>query len=548
MARLTTRVLPITAINPPHVDAETNLLDWFKASRDTLSQDQVNHLLEAAQSLQTSSVPVAFPTETVYGLGADATRSEAVRGIYTAKQRPSDNPLIVHVGCLDQLRRLLRPPREMRSTNGSSQANNDINGTTTTSSSSSSSSRKISEEDDPIPAIYRPLIHTFWPGPLTLLFPLPSPSPLAPEVTPSLNTVGIRMPSSPLARLLISLSDRPLAAPSANASTRPSPTTAAHVLQDLDGRVEIILDGGGCAVGVESTVVDGVVRGAPVVLRPGGVGIEEIRGLGGVWSAVAVGYEDREQMRRNGDIEVNGSGSGSGSGGRSASENGNHAQHAINGELHAPRAPGMKYRHYAPRARVHLFEDRGPSSSSSSSEDAARDKMLEYCHRPPTTSPPAHKPLTNSLKIGVIATKTWRNGLGFPALSPSSSSSASSSSSSSSSSHPSSAHPGSTDLPIPNSNGASASNTPDHPTPELPRSTSHHTPTSTTTSTPHDPAPEIYSVQLGPTVEEVARGLFGALRELDGKGCDVILVEGIGESEGELAAAVMNRLRKAAAG
>ncbi len=238
MTQRKTRVLSLTSIQPPHVNSETNLLDWWCENKDDLRQDQVSHLLEAAHALQTSSIPVAFPTETVYGLGADATRSEAVRGIYIAKQRPSDNPLIVHVGSLDQLRALLRPPPPKKvHTSNLDRTNDNLPSTP-------------NPEDDPIPPIYHFAIRKFWPGPLTLLFPLPCPSPFAPEVTNTLSTVGIRMPSSPLARLLISLSNRPLAAPSANASTRPSPTTAAHVLHDLDGRIEMILDGGSCEVGV----------------------------------------------------------------------------------------------------------------------------------------------------------------------------------------------------------------------------------------------------------------------------------------------------------
>lgn len=204
-------------------------------------------LSEAAHHLRTTPIPVAFPTETVYGLGADATRSDAVKGIYTAKGRPSDNPLIVHVCDLDMLRRLLRGTDE----------------------------RKEGDED-PIPAVYKPLIEKFWPGPLTILLPLPEPSPLAPEVSAGLPTFGARMPASPLAKSLIKLVGAPLAAPSANASTRPSPTSAQHVADDLNGRIQVILDDGEiCGVGVESTVVDGLCS-PPVVLRPGGVGIEEL--------------------------------------------------------------------------------------------------------------------------------------------------------------------------------------------------------------------------------------------------------------------------------
>ena len=251
------------------------------------------HLAEAAGQLQRGSTPVAFPTETVYGLGADATNPAAVLGVYSAKKRPPDNPLIVHVSSLSQLRTLLRPP----SAGGAGVV--DV------------------EDDDPIPAIYHPLISRFWPGPLTIILPLPTPSPLAPQVTSSLPTFGARMPSSRLALALIRLANIPIAAPSANASTKPSPTTAAHVLHDLSGRIDIILDGGPCNVGLESTVVDGLVR-PPVILRPGGVPLECLRECPG-WQGVVVGYTDRP-------------------------ENG------------VPRAPGMKYRHYSPDASVILVQ------------------------------------------------------------------------------------------------------------------------------------------------------------------------------------------------
>jgi L-threonylcarbamoyladenylate synthase len=540
-------VLPITSINPPHVDSETNLLDWWNTNRDKLPQDQVKHLLEAAQALQTSCVPVAFPTETVYGLGADATRSEAVRGIYAAKQRPVDNPLIVHVGSLSQLRALLRTPRE----NGSPDAAkaDHANGIIT------NEEHQNDDDDDSIPSHYRSMIQNFWPGPLTLLFPLPFPSPFASEVTSSLHTVGIRMPSSPLARLLISLSQRPLAAPSANASTRPSPTTAAHVLHDLDGRIDLILDGGACEVGVESTVVDGLGK-PPVILRPGGVGIEEIRKLGGVWGGVTASYQDRQNLNSAtaaADVAaVNGVARGS-------SPSPSDAVVVVNGDGDGvgfiparPRAPGMKYRHYAPRARVHLFEDT-VSLSSSSSEDQARAKAIEYYHNygnhthPHTSSPEQEQqppPPTADLKIGIICTKTWRPGLGYT---PSQQQLSESSSSSNNNTTPGASPVQISTFHIPPETEADPS-PPDH---------RHHHHQRQQQNT-------IYSISLGADVPGVARGLFSALRALDGVGCGVILVEGIGnghrdrdrgregegegEGEGHLAAAVMNRLRKAAEG
>ncbi|ERF77036.1 hypothetical protein EPUS_07942 [Endocarpon pusillum Z07020] len=497
MTQRKTRVLPVTAIQPPHVDSETSLLDWWYDKKDSLPQDQVSRLLEAARVLQTSSVPVAFPTETVYGLGADATRSEAVRGIYAAKQRPSDNPLIVHVGSLGQLRALLQPPLAAEDDRCSNISH--VNGTIPTTSD---------QNDDPIPPIYQPLIRKLWPGPLTLLFPLPKTSPFAPEVTTTLSTVGIRMPSSPLARLLISLSNRPLAAPSANASTRPSPTTAAHVLHDLDGRIEMILDGGSCEVGVESTVVDGLCY-PPAVLRPGGVGFEEIRRLGGVWTDVVVGYQDRDQWASvNGDGKVDAYTDGS------AVQTNTNGMH---GRGHVPRAPGMKYRHYAPRARVHLFED--PTSS----ENEARSRILSLCNdHLASPSQPAHP----DLNIGVITTQTWRPDLGL-GLSLSPPPNLSNSNSNPKDSVPTLAV---STFHIANSS-PSPSATPPNQTSNPNPNTTTTTTTTTTPPTPPSKHHQMHSLALGPAIEDVARGLFSALRELDARGCDVILIEGVEDGE-----------------
>ena len=284
-------------------------------------------LQEAAIHLRSSSIPVGFPTETVYGLGADATRSDAVKGIYKAKGRPSDNPLIIHVSDLTMLRSLLAPGKP---------------------------------ETDPIPHIYKSLINRFWPGPLTILLPNPSPSKLAPEVTAGLSSFGARMPDSALALSLIQLAGVPLAAPSANASTKPSPTTAEHVRYDLEGRIEIILDGGPCLVGVESTVVDGLYS-PPVILRPGGVSIDQIRACEG-WADVVKGYKD-------------------------ASEIG----------THTPRAPGMKYKHYSPRAKVVLYE--GLSKPRKNMLDDIIKKEVKSKGIVPT--------------IAVVRTKTWDRWVGI---------------------------------------------------------------------------------------------------------------------------------------
>jgi L-threonylcarbamoyladenylate synthase len=191
-------------------------------------------VLEAAESIRAGDV-VAFPTETVYGLGADATSPEAVERIYRAKRRPADNPAIVHVLGHEEAGSVVRAWT----------ADADL------------------------------LAGQFWPGPLTLI--LPAADPIARAVGRGLTTVGVRAPAHPVARALLRLAARPIAAPSANLSGRPSPTTAGHVLADLGGRIPLVLDGGPCAVGLESTVLD-ITGPDPVVLRPGTVTREQIEG------------------------------------------------------------------------------------------------------------------------------------------------------------------------------------------------------------------------------------------------------------------------------
>jgi len=385
------------------------------------------HLHRAALELQSSNIPVAFPTETVYGLGADATRSSAVQGIYKAKQRPSDNPLIVHVHSVEQLRGLLRPRRDK--TTGIVQ-----NG-----------------HYDHIPPIYLPLIKKFWPGPLTMIMPNPEGSVLALEVTAGLPTFGVRMPKSPIALALIQLAAVPLAAPSANASTKPSPTTAAHVKHDLEGRITTIIDGGPCQVGVESTVVDGL-SDPPAILRPGGVSLEDLRECEG-WQNVTIGYRDAAQ-----------------------------------GEAR-PRAPGMKYKHYSPKASVVLYE------SGSSRPDA--DALLAR--------------VGARRSIGIIRTRNWPMACGLDIATPS--------------------DDGSQDFAtqaLGEDGVPSGTAKPFFMQIKLKESF------------------QLWDLNLGRTPEMIARGLFSALRELDMKDVDAIFVEGIDDCRGDVAAAVMNRLRKSA--
>ncbi|MBO9130084.1 L-threonylcarbamoyladenylate synthase [Bacillus sp. 165] len=192
-------------------------------------------LQEAASLLQSGEV-VAFPTETVYGLGADATSDEAVEKIFLAKGRPSDNPLIVHIATTEQLNTIV----------------------------------------DEIPAKAEMLIQRFWPGPLTLV--LPKKEGISHRVTAGLSTVAVRMPDHPIALALIKQANVPVAAPSANRSGRPSPTLAAHVYEDLNKKVAGIVDGGATGVGVESTVLD-CTSAVPVILRPGGVTKEQLEAV-----------------------------------------------------------------------------------------------------------------------------------------------------------------------------------------------------------------------------------------------------------------------------
>lgn len=189
--------------------------------------------LNDAAGLLRDQQPVAFPTETVYGLGALALDDAAASRIFSTKGRPPDNPLIVHVSSQDMLSQLL--PKSYRPS-----------------------------------FTYQILMKHFWPGPLTLLFP--TNETLVPAIiTANQPTVAVRMPSHPIARALIAIANAPIAAPSANSSGKPSPTRAEHVFRDLEGKIDLILDGGPCDVGLESTVVDGLGEDGNVrVLRPGG--------------------------------------------------------------------------------------------------------------------------------------------------------------------------------------------------------------------------------------------------------------------------------------
>ena len=232
-------------------------------------------LMVLAGSIIRSGGLVAFPTETVYGLGGNALDPDASRRIYAASGRPSDNPLIVHIADLGSLNRIV--------------------------------SR--------IPDSALALADAFWPGPLTMI--LPRSSEVPPETTGGLDTVAVRMPSHPAALELIRRSGGYIAAPSANTSGRPSPTRAQHVYDDLNGRIDMIIDGGPVGIGIESTIID-LTEEVPMVLRPGFISIDMLRAV--------VGEVRMDPGLRADDPSFR------------------------------PKAPGMKYRHYAPKASLIIVE------------------------------------------------------------------------------------------------------------------------------------------------------------------------------------------------
>lgn len=246
---------------------------------------------------------VVFPTETVYGLGANALDSHAAAKIFEAKGRPQDNPLIIHVCSTD-----------------------------------------IGDYVDEIPDGAKKLMERFWPGPLTIIF---KKAKLIPDViTAGLDSVAVRMPSNIIARELIRLSGVPIAAPSANLSGRPSPTNVKHVIDDLLGKVDVILGGGSTDIGLESTVVD--MTGRPAILRPGGVTYEELKEmLDDIYIDPAVMKKPDPNLR--------------------------------------PKAPGMKYRHYAPKAK--MFIVRGEL-------DRVSHKINELCRQN----------MDEGLKVGILST------------------------------------------------------------------------------------------------------------------------------------------------
>ncbi|KAF8490278.1 DHBP synthase RibB-like alpha/beta domain-containing protein [Gautieria morchelliformis] len=300
-------------------------ISFTASSQPLVSSPRTLASLQAAvDDLVSLKTPVVFPTETVYGLAAPALCSSTVSQIFSIKGRPPDNPLITHVSSIEMLRSLLPPSFVM-------------------------------------PSTYAALIHAFWPGPLTLLFPT---SPQIPSiVTASHDTVAIRMPSHPVARALIALANTPLAAPSANTSGTPSPTKADHVFRDLFGKVRVILDGGPCQVGVESTVIDGLSPdGCLRILRPGGVTVEDIK------SVLAARHLSSRVLVHRRDYQ----------------------DETIE---HAPTTPGMKYRHYSPSVPVVLLVT-SPSPPSREKPEALPDVLSSVLSSYPCSTP---------IKLGFLA-------------------------------------------------------------------------------------------------------------------------------------------------
>lgn len=240
-----------------------------------IDENQIDReaIQKAGKILQQGGL-VAFPTETVYGLGGDALNPNSSRKIYAAKGRPSDNPLIVHICRIEDLHKIVSQ----------------------------------------IPENARKLAEAFWPGPLTMIFPKSEAVPY--ETTGGLDTVAVRFPSHRTAQALIDAAGGYIAAPSANTSGRPSPTLARYVVEDMDGRIDMVIDGGDIPIGVESTIVDCTVE-PPMLLRPGYITAEML--------SEVLGEVAQDQTMMHGDTKER------------------------------PKAPGMKYRHYAPKGDVTIY-------------------------------------------------------------------------------------------------------------------------------------------------------------------------------------------------
>jgi L-threonylcarbamoyladenylate synthase len=440
-----TCIVSLADVDIPEHASEDEYRDIYRQYTQQVSPSNrgsnASLLRDAIESLRHGiAPPVGFPTETVYGLGADATNEAAVSGIFAAKGRPSDNPLIVHVASVEHLERLT----------GAS-----------------------------LPDVYRPLVEKYWPGPLTILLPVPENNIFAQNVHPAQNTIGFRVPSSKFARFFIAATDRPIAGPSANSSGKPSPTTAQHVLDDLKGKINFVLDGGACDVGVESTVVDGL-HDPPLILRPGGVGLEEFRVIGrrvggkvgDSWARTAIGYKhhsSHDQPGPQANNVVNGM--------TKLPVNGDTTQdHHSASEAYfedangAPRAPGMKYRHYAPTGRLVLFSDGAYKAGQ------VERKLWDISYAIQSSNAEKH------VKVGIMS-RHWPPFAG---------------------------------LHVSPSEGDKLGNK------ILSVSRYRNLTTMTTTLCLNDTDFTVYNVHLGPDLQTLAQSLFGVLRLFDDLGCEYI--------------------------
>ncbi len=286
----------------------------IKSKDDVLSEED---LKEAADILKCGGL-VAFPTETVYGLGADGLNPKASIKIYEAKGRPSDNPLIIHIASLSQMDVIARD----------------------------------------IPDEAYKLARVFWPGPLTIILNKKEIVPT--ETTGGLDTVAIRLPASKIARDLIEASGGYIAAPSANTSGRPSPTSARHVIEDLSGKIDMIIDGGKSTLGLESTIID-LSSSIPTILRPGSITKSMLENVIG-----QVEYDGVVLQRDMGEDMV-------------------------------PKAPGMKYRHYAPEGSLAIYE-----GSTEKVTKAINDKAKELINAGKSVGIIAAEETKHFYKYGII--------------------------------------------------------------------------------------------------------------------------------------------------
>lgn len=451
-----TRIVSLKELDLPETATEDEYrriyLDYIQSAS---TNRNASLLRDAIESIRHGiAPPVAFPTETVYGLGADATNEAAISGIFAAKGRPSDNPLIVHAASVAHLERLT---------------------------------------GEALPEIYRALAQRFWPGPLTILLPVPKISRFARNVHPGQQTIGFRIPSSKYARFFIAAADRPIAGPSANSSGKPSPTTAQHVFDDLQGKINFILDAGHCDVGVESTVVDGL-HDPPLILRPGGVSQSECiahgRELGNAFANTAIGYKRHETTSRSTSTSQD-----------KDKDTNKYVVDDVDAAA-APRAPGMKYRHYAPRGRLVLFSE---AAVAAGKVEEKFDELVgvflasqgESNDRPNGSSKPG-------LNVGIISCH-WPAFAGLPV-----------SASGSPPSPSSSLVSGSLYAPI-----TSVATY----TPSTERSSSSSASSSSEPNRQNQGQVTLYNVYIGPAITDLAHSLFGVLRLFDDLDCHFIFAE-----------------------